>query len=271
MKRTSLLVIVIMFLAAAPLAADPLPCDCTGGVDVTGAYWYLLDFTLRPLESGDWVYAAWTGPDGEIDPPSASGGVTSDDVFLHDGTIEYGGFFFSVTSWAQADGNHPWPGESIYCRMFDGPQGVIGSSNYYADSQLYQVQNLLGEVFYCVFPGDPDSGHTDTPVPGGTPVEGAGGSQTPADFTLLQNSPNPFNASTEIIYRLADDGPVSLRIFNTLGQQVRRLVAGRQAAGEYSIVWDGRDEAGQELSSGVYVCAVEAGAHRASRKMVLLR
>jgi hypothetical protein len=185
--------------------------------------------------------------------------------------VAYGGFFFSVTTWSVGDGKHPLAGDLIYCRIFDGPQGDIGPSNYYADSQFHEVVNTIGEVFYCEFPGDPGNGYTDTPVSGGTTVEENLSAEVPAGFVLFPNRPNPFNASTGIRYRLPEDAAVSLRVFNTLGQEVRQLVDGEQAAGEYHLTWDGRDEAGRDLASGIYFCRLQVGGYAETVKMVLLR
>jgi len=246
-KKTFLPALLLLLMIAAAVSADPRPCDCHGGVDETGVYWFLLDFLGTPLEDGDWVYAAWAGPDGEIDPPDKTGGVTGDDSLLIASLVEYSSFFFTVTTWSELDGKHPMAGDFIYTRMFDGPQAGIGPSHYYADSQPYQVMNDMFENFFCQFPGDPGNGYTDTPVSGGTPVEEGSSPERPFTFALFSNRPNPFNASTEVRYRLAENGPVSLSIFNTLGQQVRRLVQAEQAAGEYAVIWDGRDGAGREL------------------------
>jgi hypothetical protein len=232
----------------------------------------LLDISGIPLQDGDWVYAAWTGPDGQIDQPNISGGVTNDDVLLINAVLEYSNFFFTVTTWAPEDGNHPMTGELIYCRMFDGRKEEIGPANFYADSQTYEVTNIFGEEFFCLFPGDPGAGHTNTPVPGGTVVEVVTASGIPSEFALFPNRPNPFNASTEIRYCLPADGAVSLKIFNTLGQEVRSLVEGDQAAGEYHVMWNGRDGCGMELSSGLYFCHLQVEeAFSRTVKMVLLR
>jgi hypothetical protein len=271
LRKLFLITALLQFLTTGVGSAAPWPCDCWGGTDGTGTYWFLLDFLGAPLEDGDWVYTAWVGSDGEIDPPDGSGMATGDDSLLTSAEMEYSSFFYSATTWAVEDGQHPMLGDRIYCRIFDGPRSEIGPSNHYADSQLYQVVNELGENFYCRFPGDPGNGHTDTPIPGGTPVEESTSAGMPSSFTLFPNRPNPFNAATEIRYRLPGDDPVSLKIFNTLGQEVRRLVDAAQAAGEHSVIWDGRDDAGRELSSGLYFCRLQAGEYAQTVKMVLLR
>jgi hypothetical protein len=108
--------------------------------------------------------------------------------------------------------------------------------------------------------------------PAGTPV----GSEMhegvlPASFSLQQNYPNPFNASTEIRYQIPEDGHVTLKVFNTLGQEVRSLVEKRQLASEHSVVWAGRDNWGCEVASGVYFCRLQAGEFGKTIKMALIR
>jgi hypothetical protein len=94
---------------------------------------------------------------------------------------------------------------------------------------------------------------------------------TPAEFALGQNFPNPFNPETTIRYSLADDAQVQLRIYNLVGQVVRTLVQERQAAGRYAIRWDGRDERGLTVSSGVYFYQITAGKFKDVRKLMLLK
>jgi hypothetical protein len=93
----------------------------------------------------------------------------------------------------------------------------------------------------------------------------------PATFALAQNDPNPFNPSTAIRFDLAAGGPVTLRIFDVRGRLVRVLADGTRAAGRHMVEWDGRDERGRSVASGVYVYRLDAGAFRDERKMTLLR
>lgn len=87
---------------------------------------------------------------------------------------------------------------------------------------------------------------------------------TPDRFVLHQNYPNPFNPSTQIRYGLPVTAQVSLRIFNTLGQRVRDLMHEKQqTAGIYTVEWDGKDELGRSVSSGVYFYRLDAKAFSA--------
>jgi hypothetical protein len=93
----------------------------------------------------------------------------------------------------------------------------------------------------------------------------------PKTYALLQNHPNPFNASTEIRYRIPEDCQVTLKIFNTMGREVRTLVDGHKMTGEYAVTWDGRNDRGREVGSGVYFCRLKAGVFCETVKMVVLR
>ncbi len=75
----------------------------------------------------------------------------------------------------------------------------------------------------------------------------------PVAVGLARNYPNPFNSSTQIVYRLASPGPARLEIYNTLGQPLRTLVDEVQAAGRYQVHWDARDQRGAAVAAGVYL------------------
>ena len=94
---------------------------------------------------------------------------------------------------------------------------------------------------------------------------------TPSDFGLAQNCPNPFNPNTRFNYILPESDRATLSIFNTLGQKVRTLVDDTQSSGFYTVFWDGRDDLGREISSGVYIAVLRSGAYMDSRKMILLK
>ncbi len=93
----------------------------------------------------------------------------------------------------------------------------------------------------------------------------------PKDFTLLQNFPNPFNPQTSITYGLPEGANVRVTIHNILGQRVRILVDSYQEPGFKNVVWDGADENGRQVSSGLYFYRLEAGEFIAVRKMMKLQ
>ncbi len=96
-------------------------------------------------------------------------------------------------------------------------------------------------------------------------------SGVPNEFELFQNYPNPFNPITTIRYDLPKASKVVLKIYNILGQEVRTLVNSSQTTGEKSVIWDGRDAFGQEVSSGIYLYRLKAGYFIQSRKMLLMQ
>lgn len=93
----------------------------------------------------------------------------------------------------------------------------------------------------------------------------------PEQFCLDQNLPNPFNPETKIRYQLPHTAHVTLAIYNLLGQKIRSLIDEQQASGVYAVHWDGRDENGSSVASGVYLYAISAGEFRQVRKMLLVR
>jgi len=98
--------------------------------------------------------------------------------------------------------------------------------------------------------------------------EGEKAPGVPRATWLGPNHPNPFTGGTEITYQLASKGKVRLVVYNVLGQAVRKLAEGGQEPGSYLVLWDGRDEAGREASSGVYFYRLEASGQSQTRKMV---
>lgn len=93
----------------------------------------------------------------------------------------------------------------------------------------------------------------------------------PRATALLQNRPNPFGENTEIRYHLASPGRVRITVYNVIGQQVRTLVDSEKRTGRYRAVWDGRDNCGRKLGSGVYLCRLDAGGTSLTIRMTLLR
>jgi flagellar hook assembly protein FlgD len=91
------------------------------------------------------------------------------------------------------------------------------------------------------------------------------------NLELYQNYPNPFNPVTTIRYYLPKSTNVVLKIYNIVGQEVVTIVNENQNTGEQSKVWNGLDQLGNEVSSGIYIYQLQAGRYHKSRKMVLLR
>jgi len=99
-------------------------------------------------------------------------------------------------------------------------------------------------------------------------------SKLSSNFYLAQNYPNPFNPSTIISYQLSIiNSPIrtTLKIYNVAGQLVKTLVDEDQEAGEYSVIWDGKNYTGKSVSCGVYFCKLVAGDFTTTRKMIIFK
>jgi hypothetical protein len=95
---------------------------------------------------------------------------------------------------------------------------------------------------------------------------------TPARFALHPCRPNPFNPRTTIRYDLPRDAPVILAVYDLTGRRVRTLRDGAtETAGAHAVEWDGRDDGGRAVGSGVYVCRLTAGEERGVRRLVLVK
>ena len=91
------------------------------------------------------------------------------------------------------------------------------------------------------------------------------------DFAITGNNPNPFNTETSIIFTLPQESEVVLDIYNAIGQKMRSLISKTMNAGIHTIVWDGKDNNGRVVSSGVYIASIKSGTHSAAHAMVLMK
>ena len=99
----------------------------------------------------------------------------------------------------------------------------------------------------------------------------AAGSGVPERYFLSQNYPNPFNASTRLEIHLPVDGKLHLDLYSVLGQKVKTLYSGFQVAGRYRLHFEGTDESGLPLSSGLYFCRMQSGDWSDLIKMTIIR
>jgi hypothetical protein len=94
----------------------------------------------------------------------------------------------------------------------------------------------------------------------------------PSQYVLDQNYPNPFNPTTMITFGLPKQSIVTLEVYNILGMKVRTLISGqRMSAAKYSVDWDGKDDSGMSVSSGVYLYRLQTDGFNAAKKMVLMK
>ena len=105
-------------------------------------------------------------------------------------------------------------------------------------------------------------------VGGASTVPGAGPAAAAA---LIGAAPNPFNPRTEIRWRQADSGPVTIAVHDAAGRRVRVLVNEVLPGGEHGVAWDGRDDGGRLVAAGAYLVRLEAGGEADVRKITLVK
>jgi hypothetical protein len=161
-------------------------------------------------------------------------------------------------------------------------EGLLGYNLYRSESVSGEFRNLAGGLI----PIERGASYEDTNVrPGTTYYYRVGAVDRDGEFlsrtetvttpvwrtTLAQNRPNPFNPSTTISFYLSSAGPVSLRIYDTRGRLVRLLIDGPKKSGAQMIDWDGTNDQGEAVGSGVYFYRLQAGREVFTRKMTLLK
>jgi len=145
-------------------------------------------------------------------------------------------------------GNAPAGGGSHFHGQFQvrfrstGGSGTFPNDNWFVDDVVLDIPVGIEE---------------ETPVP--------------LSYAISRNYPNPFNPTTTIKYQLPQTSDVKLAIYNVLGQRVRTLVNGRIEAGYHSIEWDGRNEAGAQVASGIYIYRFSADNYLKVQKMILMK
>lgn len=159
------------------------------------------------------------------------------------------------------------------------------NSPYYTQSMVEALQEIGADVRFTLYPGLGhnvwDLAYADSGLfewflehslePGRTVTPDPSSTVGPTVFALQQNFPNPFNAQTTITFDLPSAGWAELSLHNVVGQQVATLVHGFRRAGTYRLRWDGRDDAGRHLTTGVYFYRLKGGGKKMTRRMTLLR
>jgi outer membrane protein assembly factor BamB len=162
--------------------------------------------------------------------------------------------------------------------LVDGPNYDLwafdlktGNTVFFDDSEEYWYDPIFAEHTMFI---QTISGGLKAFRKAATSVEIFEAAEPPKVIRLLQNYPNPFNPSTDIRYQIPDVGlPVhtTLRVYNILGQEVRTLVDKVQEAGYFNVTWDGKDNLGKNVTSGIYMYRLQAGDVTETREMILLK
>jgi hypothetical protein len=141
------------------------------------------------------------------------------------------------------------------------PSGLVGIGFNRSNSNFDNFCVSTSASF--VVPEAGDAGQVEAPIAKYEPL--------PRSYELSQNYPNPFNPTTTIKYLLPEVSNVQVTVINIMGQSVRTLIDQVQPAGEHNVIWDGRDEAGATVASGIYFYRMQAGSFIQTRKMVMMK
>jgi hypothetical protein len=166
------------------------------------------------------------------------------------------------------------PGEGLFATLkFESkkgcePQLAVSSWQLVGGNLYFQLVDAAGKGFYHEKMEDKQA---TRPVPMKPGFSEGSGALTPNHFNLEQNYPNPFNPETAIKFSLPENSLVTLSIYNILGQVVSTLVDEHRAAGEYTVLWNGKNDRNEDVASGVYFYRIKAGNHESVRRMTLLR
>jgi hypothetical protein len=153
----------------------------------------------------------------------------------------------------------------------DSTAAIRGSGGVYGDGDLDGMPDIahnnnrssgVRPALY-VWEYDPSMSSVEEYQPGENAM--------PRSFELKQNYPNPFNPTTTIMYSLEKNGAVRLNIYNINGKLVRTLVNGHQVMGYHHVVWDGNDNNGHRVSSGIYFYSLEANSQKVVKKMTMIK
>jgi hypothetical protein len=166
------------------------------------------------------------------------------------------------------------PGEGLFATLkFESKTGskpllCVTDWQLTAGKLYFHMVDATAKTFYCE---KIENQQADRPIPLRPGSSEESTATHPTEFNLEQNYPNPFNPETVIKFSLKEDSRVTLRIYNVLGQTVRTLVDEQKPAGEYAIPWNGKNEASEDVASGVYFYRIKAGNYESVRRMTLLR
>jgi hypothetical protein len=163
-------------------------------------------------------------------------------------------------------------GDSIRVFWFNPGNGVVTDEGAFSKASRAYSPPAPGD-WVLVVDGNDHDGEFD--VPGGDPPAVATSvAETPSPRPLArldQNHPNPFNPTTTITYEIVADTRLSLEVFDAAGRRVRTLYSGVQSAGRHSTPWDGRDDGGRTVASGIYFYRLRAGEVCLTKKMLLVK
>jgi len=220
----------------------------------TWIYWVRVDNLIDSLKHTNYApYAKW--------PPSAQTGTngtlftfTVPDSTFYDDDHDSLTYFAALSNGSSLPA---WLSFDPATRTFSGipavPRSLLFSIKLSAADSAHAAGSCVFSLSVAIATGVKKNG------------------QSPGESQLLQNYPNPFNPTTTIHYVLAKSSFVRLTVYDLLGRDIRTLQKSFQQAGEYSLVWDAKDERHIPVSSGIYFYRLESDDLNMQRKMILLK
>ena len=154
------------------------------------------------------------------------------------------------------------------------PISVFGNGADEISNSSYRIIGTLGQPLTGVSDNGVNgvqSGFWYQSIDFITDIEQMQPTEYPNEFRIEQNYPNPFNPETVIPYQLPKASHVNIKIFNMRGQAVKTIVDEVKQAGYYTVRWDGLNNQGQQVASGLYYYVLEIGAFKAARHMMMLK
>jgi len=220
---------------------------------------------------------------------SATPTLTAVTIDQNSGSVSGGGLYCKNSSPGLTQAVISFNSPSAF-NCLDGAHPILVQSNIYGHdegdwtgdlaAQLHVAENFSADPLYCG-PGDHHLQAESPCLPqnNGFGLVGAlgQGCDSPTDVPpaatplALGAQPNPFNPLTEVVYSVPQSGPVRVSVFDPRGRRLAVLVRSDQAAGEHRVRWEGRDESGRSLASGLYILVLETGGQRLTSKIMLAR
>ena len=164
---------------------------------------------------------------------------------------------------ADCDGEYWWVGVSDFATNWQ-----VGDTLWMEITEA--DRGLRGKTFVVLTDAGSDNGGTIT-ISATTGIVGAPKSETPKEFVLLPNYPNPFNPETKISFGLPNSSHVKVEIYDIAGRSVRTLIDRVMASGYHQVTWNGKNDIGDLVSTGVDLCRLNASGYRKTLKLVFAK
>lgn len=279
-------VISYIFSGGTPSCLVASDCNGDGSVDISDAVYLIAYIFSGGSLPGSSLLCGYIAPFGKAGIESANlvASASSNEVAVTSSNVEsLAGLqlSFSVPDNIQITSVQTnIEGMDVFSGMVDGKFRVglidmtgkttIPAGTHDVVSIVYQGNGII-ELKEGIVVGEDASKMNVIISNKGVTEQNGGSSALPKAYSLSQNVPNPFNPTTEIAYSIPIAVQVKIEVLNILGQSVRTLVDEFKVAGNYSVVWDGRDNSQQSVASGIYLYRLTAGEYGETRKMVLMK